>query len=199
MHRPEIHPSRWFGRIAISATVVSLAVFSAAGAASAATKSAGPAAPHSTSTVVTAKLALDCTHMTAQVHQYAVAHGYCAAVGSTGTATPNSRGTANGTCGDSWIQIDNLAHGNARFTWGFDSLDGAVAYRGLAVSYLNELFGNYGGWNDGSVMLSSSYSSKPRNVGTGQGNVFGDVSGYVVLWWGGSCDLLSPSTTQKIT
>jgi hypothetical protein len=48
-------------------------------------------------------------------------------------------------------------------------------------------------------MLSSSYSSKPRTVGTGQGNVFGDVSGYVVLWWGGSCDLLSPSTTQKIT
>jgi hypothetical protein len=75
---------------------------------------------------------------------------------------------------------------------------GAVAYRGLAVSYLNELFGNYGGWNDGSVMPSSSYSSKPRTVGTGQGNVFGDVSGYVVLWWGGSCDLLSPSTTQKL-
>src|ERR1017187_7747266 len=87
MHRPEIHPSRWFGRIAVAATVVSLAVFSAAGAASAATKSAGTAAPHSTSTVVSAKLVLDCTHMTAQVHQYAVAHGYCTAVGSTGAAT----------------------------------------------------------------------------------------------------------------
>src|ERR1017187_4347818 len=100
--------------------------------------------------------------MTAQVHQYAVAHGYCTAVGSTGAATPDSRGVAYGACGDSWIQIDNLGHGNARFTWGFDSTAGAVAYRGLAVSYLNELFGNYGGWNDGSVMLSSSYSSKPR-------------------------------------
>ena len=146
-----------------------------------------------------AKLVLDCTHMTAQAHQYAVAHGYCAAAGSAGAATPDSRGTADGTCGDSWIQIDNLGGGNARFTWGFDSTDGAVIYRGLAVSYLDELFGNYGGWNDGSVMAGSSYSSKPRNVGTGEGNVFGDVSGYVVLWWGATCDLLSPSTTQAIS
>src|ERR1019366_3566477 len=49
------------------------------------------------------------------------------------------------------------------------------------------------------IARSVAVDTSNGTVGTGQGNVFGDVSGYVVLWWGGSCDLLSPSTTQKIT
>lgn len=60
MPRPAIHPPRWFGRMAIVATVMSLAAFGAAGAVSAATtsaaKSAGTAASQATSEVVPALL-----------------------------------------------------------------------------------------------------------------------------------------------
>jgi hypothetical protein len=148
--------------------------------------------------VVHTQLTLDCANMSKQVHRYAVAHHYCTATGA-GVVSPDSTGEESGDCGSSYITINNQGGGYAGFSWGFASSLGPVVYRGLEVNWVNELFGNSGGWPDGSAMLGSNYSSPVRRVGTGQGNVFGDVGGYVVLLWGGTCDLLNPSTTQKIT
>jgi hypothetical protein len=148
--------------------------------------------------VVRAQLTLDCVHMSVRARLYANAHHYCDATRS-GSAVPDSTGYAYGDCGSSFISIVNEGGGYARFSWGFSSSQGTVAHRNLVLSWVNERFGNNGNIPDGSFMWSSGYSSTPQTRATGEGNVFGDVSGYVVLWWGATCDLLSPETTQAIT
>lgn len=180
------------------ASMLGLTGLAGAGAASAATRTTGAGADQTSGKLTSARLVLDCAHMSPQTHKYAVAHRYCPLGGST-AATPNSKGEQWGDCGDSWIEIDNEGGGYARFTWGFDSSLGAVSYRSLQIDWLRERFGNYGHWPDGAYMFSSSYSGKPRTVSTGTGYVSGDLNGYVDLWWGGSCDLLVPQTEQQIT
>jgi hypothetical protein len=186
--------ARWLRSAGIASAVTALTLIGITTSASAATTAPAPVSTR----VVPAQLTLDCVNMTAQARQYAVAHHYCPAAGA-GTAMPYSTGYASGDCGTSFISIVDEGGGYARFSWGFSSSLGTVAYRGLGVNWLNERFGNFGGWPDNKFMWSSGYSSTPRTVGTGEGNVFGDVTGYVVLWWGGTCDLLAPETTQKIT
>jgi hypothetical protein len=47
--------------------------------------------------------------------------------------------------------------------------------------------------------LPASASAATTPSHTAVGGVFGDEGGSVLLWWGATCDLLNPQTTQKIT
>lgn len=188
--------ARHLRRAVITSAIVALALAGLSASASAATTPAH--ASTSGVRVIHIGLALDCAHMSASARHYAIAHHYCTAAG-TAAIHPDSTGTEPGDCGTSFITINNLRGGRAQFIWGFSSTLGTVIGRNLAVNWLNELFGNFGGWGDSSVMFSSSYSSPARTVATGEGEVFGDEGGSVLLWWGATCTLLNPSTAQNIT
>ncbi|HMA45926.1 MAG TPA: hypothetical protein VKP11_01735 [Frankiaceae bacterium] len=197
------HPWRHAGaaRLATFGVAVAAAVALAGGtgAPASATQAAAPASAPAT---ITAKLVLDCTHMTPAAHRYAVAHRYCPPGAQTGRSTGTRRSPDNtvpGDCGDSFIYLKNLGHGNAEFRYGFHSSLGIVVSRTLEVAWSNNLFGKYGGWPDNSLMFSSSYTPDPRTVRTGQGDVQTGLTGSVRLIWGATCDLLIPTDEATIT
>lgn len=172
------------------ATAVS-AFAATASSASAATK-AGASTTASVQ-VVTAPMTLDCGTMSAKAHQYAVAHGYCAG----GSRSPDTVVTGN--CGSSEIYIytdySTPDLGWADIKYGFASTKGTVIYRNLGVGYAGE--SDSGGFNDSSVMFSSSYTrTVSRYVGSGE--AYASVGGTVTLWWGAQCTLLEPEASGDI-
>jgi hypothetical protein len=144
-----------------------------------------------TAVAVRMPMKLDCTNMTAAVHTYAVAHGYCAeaAAASARTAIPDNR--VHGNCGDSWIYITALGGGWARITYGFQSSQGVVVYRWLGVAVRN-FNGHRSDFLDASVMFSTGYANN-RNLRPGIGRVDVGLAGFVTLWWGGQCTILNPA------
>lgn len=138
-------------------------------------------------------MTLDCGTMSAKAHQYAVAHGYCAG----GSRSPDTVVTGN--CGSSEIYIytdySTPDLGWADIKYGFASTKGTVIYRNLGVGYAGE--SDSGGFNDSSVMFSSSYTrTVSRYVGSGE--AYASVGGTVTLWWGAQCTLLEPEASGDI-
>jgi hypothetical protein len=191
--------ARHFRRAVATAAIVALAMAGLSASASAATTSSH-ASVGGDVPVVHLEFTLDCAHMSVSARQYANAHHYCSAARAAGIR-PDSTGTAAGTCGTSFITINDLRHGNAQFIWGFSSSLGAVIDRNLELSWVNETFKGkgFGGWPDNSIMAGVNYSSSPMTVQTGEGDIFGDLGGSVVLWWGARCYLNNPVTTQHIS
>lgn len=130
---------------------------------------------------------LDCVNMTEQARSYAVEHDLCTADGQVGTA-----GVVTGNCGSSWIWIYNANGGRARFVYGYASTQGTVIAHVLRVSWYNWATGGASGWTDAAGRLSSSYETS-RTTFTGAGYVTTGLSGFVTLWWGGTCNLLNPT------
>ncbi|MFI9386120.1 hypothetical protein [Kutzneria sp. NPDC052558] len=170
-------------RIALVVSLLAVALFGSTAMASAAD------APQ----LVKVALTLDCAHMTAQAHDYAVDHGLCT---RSGGITP--QGVVTGDCGDSYIWVTNRGGGTANISYGFDSSLGTVVYRGLHVSWYNWGTGGASGWDDSGFMFSSSYGTN-SNIRTGAGWVTAGLTGYVELVWGGECTLLQPTAGGQIT
>ena len=164
--------------------------FASTGSAAQASAAQASAAQASNSRVEGA-LVLDCTHMSAAAHRYAVAHHYCGS-----SPIPNDRVCGN--CGCSFITLYNRHHGYAGMLYGFTSSLGVVVYRSLRVGWFNATRGNSGSFGDSGVMFSSSYSSD-KHVDTHAGEVSADLSGTVTLIWGGRCTLLVPTSDVHVT
>jgi hypothetical protein len=162
------------------------------GAAATQAAAATSSAAHASQSRVEGALVLDCTHMSAAAHRYAVAHHYC------GPNSPKPNDTVCGNCGCSFIDLFNRSRGYAGMYYGFKSSKGTVIHRSLAVNWANFTKGNAGGWGDSGFMASSSYSAD-RHVDTHAGIVSAVLSGSVTLWWGASCTLLEPTSTVKVT
>lgn len=139
-------------------------------------------------------MTLNCGHLTTAAASYAVRNGYCRTAG--GRLIPND--VATGDCGDSVLYMNNAQGGNARFTYGFDSTAGEVIYRSLDVSWVNWSKNLSSNFPDNSFMGSSHYANQ-RTDYTASGFVTGVLSGYVVLWWGGTCDMYYPSDYTTVT
>lgn len=136
---------------------------------------------------------LDCASTTGDALKYAIAKGYCT---SEGTITPT--GIAYGSCGWAAMFVANVGGGGrAAFTYGFGSSLGTVVYRSLVVTWVNSS-GPSGAFPDSSAQFSSTYSTT-RTVTTGSGSVLAQLTGYVVLIWGGVCTVLSPTDAASIT
>jgi hypothetical protein len=131
----------------------------------------------------------------ANVHSYAVAHGYCPASTSSGVSPQN---TVGGNCGDSYLYMSNARAGYARFHYGFYSTDGTVYYRDLVVSWTNWTHLNYGNYTDATYMWNAGYDTT-KTLYTKTGYVSGVLSGEVYLWWGGICSILHPTSSTTVT
>jgi hypothetical protein len=144
-----------------------------------------------TVTVVHARMTLDCVHMTASVHHYAVTHGYC----------PTGNGVSYGNCGDSWIYIyDGGGGGFAAITYGFDSSLGPAAARNLIINWYNWDQAISGSYSDASGFWppTANYSNGIWEQ-TGGGWVTTTMGGHILLAWGAVCDILSPSDGATIS
>ena len=185
-------------RLALVLSIMVLAVtaaFTLSGAPAFAAGSAGTAgtaaqsAQASSSSEVGA-LVLDCKDLSPAAKRYAKAHDIC---------QPNSPGPADkrcGNCGCSYLDLFNRQRGYAGMLYGFKSTKGSVIHRNLHVGWINLTQSSSGGWNDNHYMASSKYSAD-RHVDTHRGEVAGDLSGSVTLWWGAHCTLLNPVSHVK--
>jgi hypothetical protein len=185
--------------IALGAMVAMLA-----GAAGTATAAEASSAIHSSiatqATVVpaemTTEMTLDCVDMTPKARQYALSHGYCPKTVASGSVEPYN--TVSGNCGSSWIYIYPWGYaGEANVKYGFSSSKGTVVHRYLN-GYWDSSNGLDGAWTDSGFMASSSYS-KTRTINAGRGWMYASLSGYVTLWWGGTCYLLVPSDERYVS
>ena len=127
---------------------------------------------------VVAGATLDCDKFRGAVARYAQAHGYCPKPGDVTTQIVQ---TYN--CGSSWIYVYNLGiRGNMNVAYGFNSTNGNVIYRNLAVGTSGRV-----GWNDSAWMNSAYDDSGNRFVG--RYNVGQYQSASMSGWWGGTCTI----------
>jgi hypothetical protein len=176
-------------------TVISIATLAAGLSAGPAASAAQTTAASRPVTVVRVPMTLDCAKLAGSAASYAHEHGYCTS--KQHGITPDN--AVVGDCGTSFIYLTNGGGGDGRFAYGFASSQGEVVYRGLTVTWVNWSRTNYGGsFPDNSFMASPNYSTLRVDY-TASGYVTTNLSGYVVLWWGGTCDLEYPSAGVTIT
>jgi hypothetical protein len=178
---------RLFGVAVLVLAVTALSATSAS--------AAGPAPPASAQAVVErVSMRLDCSRLSGSAVQYAASHGYCPASGA--AAVPET--TVDGNCGDSFLYMWNHRGGEATFWYGFHSTKGTVLHRDLHVSWVNWNQSVLGNFNDSIYMWDASYSQTTSKY-TKPGFVSGVLYGDVLLWWGGICTLLNPTSSTTVT
>jgi hypothetical protein len=177
--------------VAAGVVVVGLVLVSAAPAQ--ATVPAGVAQAASDAEVVRVPLRLDCTNMSTKAQEYAVAHGYCP------TRSDVRPGVVVwGNCGWSAMFLSATGtSGTANMAYGFGSTLGTVVYRSLAVTWRNTA-GPSGAFPDSGVMFNTNYGAA-RLVPTGAGWVRAELTGSVLLVWGGLCTIAGTFETAVIT
>ena len=108
-------------------------------------------------------------------------------------------GEVSGNCGSSFITLTNLENGEAGIDWGFESSLGIVIQRVLTVSWNNlSLTGLHNSFADDDPMFSADYENL-KDVYSGHGYVHAELTGNVLLIWGGVCTLLAPQDVEIIT
>ena len=141
-------------------------------------------------TLIQTGMTLDCVHMTAKARQYADAHALCPAAGAakakSNTVVPMDINTGN--CGDAWMWVNSTdVSGYGSFNYGFNSSQGNVVYRSLAIGYSGSYYSD--GFNDGGWMNDYWYGTG-RVIFVGPGQAYASLGGSVTLWWGGSCNII---------
>jgi hypothetical protein len=142
-------------------------------------------------------MTLDCVNMTEQARAYAVHNNLCTPDGKAVESGVSTYGVVTGNCGSSWIWIYNSNGGYARFVYGYHSTRGTVVAHVLRVSWYNWSTGGASGWTDAAGRLSSTYEIQ-RTRFTGAGYVATGLSGFVTLWWGGTCNILNPTDAVTV-
>jgi hypothetical protein len=184
-------------RAPVLALAASLLTVLTATAASATTQPSSHAAARTAAPatqVINATLTINCAHLTSSAATYAVAHGYCRPAGK--SFIPN--GVVPGNCGSSVLWMSNARGGNARFLYGFESTAGNIVYRSLDITWVNWSRNLSSSFPDHSFMDASHYTQQ-RTAYTASGWVTGVMSGFVVLWWGATCDITYPGDGTTVT
>ena len=145
--------------------------------------------------VATASMNVSCSGLSASAVQYAVTNGICAP-DAKGVLTPQNK--VGGNCGSSWLYMSNAGGGHARFHYGFHSTQGTVFYRNITVTWANWRFGVVGNIPDETYMWNATYDTTVTRY-TKAGFVTGVLYGDVILWWGGICTLLDPTSSTTVT
>jgi hypothetical protein len=137
---------------------------------------------------------LDCENLKGSALEYAIAHGLCPLGDNIHDGiVPND--VRWGNCGSSWLFIEDLGNGIARFHMGATSTLGPIVRANYNVSWLNWSAGS-GGNVSGSDWLFSTTWSRTRDAYTGRGFVSATMTGNVLLVWGGTCTFLYPSDDE---
>ena len=178
---------RLFGAICIVATAGLAASVTTASAST--DSGASPAVVSSER--VAAEMTFSCGSLSASALSYAIKQGYCPASSKLGKLD-----TVTGSCGSSYVELDNYGQGLGVIVYGFGSTLGTVAYRSLYVSYSGPAASS--GFPDTGSMWNANYSaSNIAYFGVGKG--IATMEGSVTLWWGASCTLLQPIAIGTIT
>jgi hypothetical protein len=136
-------------------------------------------------------LELDCTDLTPAARNYAVQHGYCpGSTSSGGTVTQAPQGTVVGNCGSSYLNMGDVLrnHGQTRFQFGGHSTRGSIVAAHYRIPWLNYDHLNRGALTGTHFQFNASWD-QIRYANTRNGLVCGNLFGYVILWWGGRCNL----------
>ncbi len=125
-------------------------------------------------------------------------YGYCPHIGTTSAAAVLPGSTTSGNCGSSWLLRWDASGGNADFSYGFQSLLGNVVYRSLGINWNNWSTGGSGSFGD-SGWMNNSYYNNTQTQYTAPGFVMGTMNGWVLLWWGGTCDIILPGDSTDVS
>jgi hypothetical protein len=151
--------------------------------------------PPNTSTQI-APMVLDCGSLKGSALRYAKEHNYCPS-NKGGNGDPEPSNVVWGNCGYSYLWVDDLGTGQARFRMGAGSTIGAMVSVSYNVSWVNWNTGGSGSRSGTDFPLSSTWS-RSRTATTGSGLVTAVLSGRVTLVWGGTCTLLNPNDSETI-
>ena len=144
---------------------------------------------------VAGQLTLDCADMNTKALSYAVAHHYCT---SSGKNVLSPDGEVTGNCGSSFMTVSDGGRGTAELDWGFESTAGIVIQHTLSVSWNNlSMVGLHGSFRDDGVMFAADYENL-KDVFSGHGFVHAKLSGFVLLIWGGVCQILNPQDVEIV-
>jgi len=179
---------RLFGR-AIKVASVSIALVVTLATSPAMASTVSPVVQRDQASVVSVSMTLDCVNMTPKARTYADAHGLCASHSTAGGVSPMN--VVPGNCGESWIYLVDKDNGYGSINYGFNSSQGNVIYRNLVVSYAGQRSGNVfpdAAWMNGYYFQTGQV----RYMGYGWASVV--LGGSVTLWWGGVCNILSPTS-----
>ncbi len=141
------------------------------------------------------ELRLNCTQMTAKARQYATEHKLCPPK-APGGVQPNN--TVYGSCGSSTLFINQgYATGIARTDEAVASTLGGIVYVSFQINWTNWSTASSGSYSDGVGTWGTTWT-RSDYFNTGTGYVTASMGGYVVLVWGGTCDIYNPSDGTTI-
>lgn len=134
---------------------------------------------------------LDCGSLKGSALQYAKKHNYCSS-NQPSQGLPSPENIVWGDCGYSYLWIDDIGVGQARFRMGAESTLGAMASVSYSTSWYN-WDTSASGVRSGTDYPLSSIWTRSRTATTGAGYVTAVMTGTVTLIWGGTCYFNGPS------
>jgi hypothetical protein len=140
--------------------------------------------------VVEVRLGLDCGNMSGKARAYAAEHNLC----PTGPSTNTVR---DGPCGKAWLFVVDDVVGDrwGRLNWGASSVLGPIIWRNFFVNWTFTPQAS-GDIQIGVIPDSGPYAGSTYDVsvtrGGGPALASGQLTGNVVLVWGGVCNVLTP-------
>lgn len=139
-----------------------------------------------------ASMTVVCTGNTPTVQKYLVEHHLCTSKGT----TPDN--TVGGSCGLAWIYGTRLGGGWEVWNIGGISSLGPISWVVPTVKWFGGANGG-GSWSTVYPGFSLSLWTLPVYANSGRGLVEGDLSGFVILWFGGVCTILNPVSVIYVT
>lgn len=149
--------------------------------------------PHAQVVGSVARMVVVCTGNTPAVQTYLVKHRLCTS--SKGTSPDN---TVGGNCGLSWIYGTNQGGGQVRWSIGGTSILGGIVWVAPTVKWFGGANGN-GRYSTSYPWFNNPLWALPVYANSGRGRVEGDLSGFVILWFGGTCNILNPVSIIYVT
>jgi hypothetical protein len=141
---------------------------------------------------VSSPMTLNCSNLTPRATQYARSQHLCGL--SSGGVVPDN--TQTGNCGSNSLHMISAGGGKVKFLETAQSTLGNMVYVYHHVNWNNWSLGTSGsvgagtGWN-------SSFWSNSDYASTNSGYITASQTGWVLLWWGATCDFIP--TSDSIT
>ncbi len=149
---------------------------------------------------VIGSMVVDCSTLSGEALQFAHDNGVCNASPHDQGEVAYDTGSSSGSCGTVWLTIADIYDGPyADMSMAALSILGPISSISYRIGWSNHNNGRTGQWFGGTAYHGATfYRSQPHLTNTGQGYVFGTLTGSATVNLQITCNFIPTSTSEVV-